>query len=136
MLRKLFRNSSKLLRTKRVTLYIWLTYHQGQLFQKFKEKEQFVSMVAQFGVSTSMIVLKIALFKLMKNYPKVRNSSLSPHYFQRSLKTIREICKENASEFKWIIKSSLNFLAFSLNDFNFKMGYSRKNQTEAVLDMK
>ena len=56
-------------------------------------------MVAQFGVSTSMIVFKIALFKLMKNYPKVRNSSLS-HYFQRCLKTIREICKENASEFK------------------------------------
>ena len=57
-------------------------------------------MVAQFGVSTSMIVFKIALFKLMKNYSKVRNSSLSPHYFQRCLKTIREICKENASEFK------------------------------------
>ena len=57
-------------------------------------------MVAQFGVNTSMIMFKIALFKLMKNYPKVRNSSLSLHYFQRCLKTIREICKENASEFK------------------------------------
>ena len=37
-----------------------LTYHQGQIFQKFKEKEQFVSMVSQFGVSKSTIGFKIA----------------------------------------------------------------------------
>ena len=35
--------------------------------------------------------------------------------------TIREICKENASEFKWIIKVCLNLLAFPLNDFTAKM---------------
>ena len=40
---------------------IWLTYHQGQIFQKFKEKEQFVSMVSKFSVSNSTIVFKIAL---------------------------------------------------------------------------
>ena len=45
------------------------------------------------------------------------------------MKAIREIWKENASEFKWIINICVNFLAFSLNDFNFKMEYSRKNQT-------
>lgn len=39
---------------------------------------------------------------------------------------IREICKENAGEFKWIVKVCLNFPAFSVNDFNFKMSYSRK----------
>ena len=79
---------------------IWLAYHQGQLFQKFKEKERFVSMVSQFGASKSTIVFKIALFKLINNYPKTKNSSLSLHYFKRYLKTTREICKENASEFK------------------------------------
>ena len=40
---------------------IWLIYHQGQIFQKFKEKEQFVSMVSKFSVSNSTIVFKIAL---------------------------------------------------------------------------
>ena len=79
---------------------IWLTYCQGQIFQKFKEKEWFVSMVSRLGVSKLTIVFKIALFKLINNYPKVKNSSLSLHYFKKYLKTIREICKENASEFK------------------------------------
>ena len=32
---------------------IWLNYHQGQISQKFKEKERFVSIVSQFGVSKS-----------------------------------------------------------------------------------
>ena len=58
---------------------IWLTYHQGQIFQKFK-KEQFVSMVSQFGISKSTIRFKIALFKLITDYSKIK--------------------KENASEFK------------------------------------
>ena len=94
-------------------------------------------MVSRLGVSKLTIVFKIALFKLINNYPKVKNSSLSLHYFKKYLKTIREICKENASEFKWIIKIYFNFLKFFLNDFNFKMGYSRKKkQTEVVLDMK
>ena len=57
-------------------------------------------MVSRLGVSKLTIVFKIALFKLINNYPKVKNSSLSLHYFKKYLKTIREICKENASEFK------------------------------------
>ena len=73
---------------------IWLAYHQGQIFQKFKEKERFVSMVLKFGVSKSTIVFKITLRKLVDNYSKIKNSSLSLHYFKKHLKTIREICKK------------------------------------------
>ena len=82
------------------SVIIWLIQHQGQLFQKFKEKEQFVNMVSRFGVSKLMIVFKIASFKLINNYLKIKHLSLSLHYFKRYLKTIRKICKENASEFK------------------------------------
>ena len=103
-----------------------MTYHQGQIFQKFKEKEQFVSMVSQFGVSKSTIVFKIAFFKIINNYPKKNNSSISLNYFKKYLKTIGEICKENTSEFKQIIKICLNFLASPLNDFIYKIRYSRK----------
>ena len=40
---------------------VWLAYYQGQAFQKFREKEQFVkNMVLKFNVSKSNIVFKIA----------------------------------------------------------------------------
>ena len=79
----------------------WLAYYQGQIFQKFREREQFVSdMVLKFGVSKSTIVFKIALKKLIDDFARIRNSSLSLHYFKKNLKLIKEICKENASEFK------------------------------------
>ena len=79
---------------------IWLVYYQGQIFQKLNEKERFVSMVLKFNVSKSTIMFKIALRKLIDNYPKIKNPSLSLHYFKKHLKTIREVCKENTSEFK------------------------------------
>ena len=68
---KLFRISRKLSRAKKSDI-IWLTYYQGQIFQKFKEKKRFVNMVTTFGVSKSTIVFKIALFKLVTNYPKIK----------------------------------------------------------------
>ena len=41
---------------------VWLAYYQGQIFQKFREKERFISdMVLKFHVSKSTIVFKIAL---------------------------------------------------------------------------
>ena len=43
---------------------VWLAYYQGQVFQKFKEKERFVSdMVFKFHVSKSTMVFKIAFKK-------------------------------------------------------------------------
>ena len=78
-------------------------------------------MVSKFSVSKSTIVFEIALVKLTNNYPKIKSSLLSLHYFQNYLKPISEICKENASEFKYIIKICFNFLAFPLNDFIFKI---------------
>ena len=75
----------------------WLAYHQGELFQKFKEKEQFVILVLQFGVTKSTIIFKIALLKLINIYPKIKYSSLFLNYL-RYLKTIRESCKENAGK--------------------------------------
>ena len=57
-------------------------------------------MVSKFGVSNSTIVFKIALVKLINEYPKLKISSLSLHYFKKYLKTIREVCKDGATEFK------------------------------------
>ena len=80
---------------------VWLAYYQGKIFQKFKSKERFVNdMVTKFKVSKSTIVFKIALCRLIDEYPKIKNSSLSLHYFKKHLKLIKEVCKESASEFK------------------------------------
>ena len=92
---------------------VWLAYHQGKIFQKFRSKERFINdMVLKFKVSKSTIVFKIALSRLIDDYPKIKGSLLSIHYFKKHLKLIKEVCKENASEFKQIIKFSLNLLAF------------------------
>ena len=52
---------------------VWLAYYQGQIFQTFREKERFISnMVSKFKVSKSTIVFKIALKKLIDDYPKIK----------------------------------------------------------------
>ena len=38
-------------------------------------------MVLKFNVSKSTIVFKIVLKKLIDNFPKIKDSSLSGHYF-------------------------------------------------------
>ena len=72
---------------------VWLAYYQGKIFQKFKEKERFVSnMVLKFKVSKSTIIFKIALSsRLIDDYPKIKDSSLSFHYFLKKLKMVKEV---------------------------------------------
>ena len=80
---------------------VWLAYHQGKVFKKFRSKERFVNdLVSKFKVSKSTIVFKIALSRLIDDYPKVKDSSLSFQYFKKHLKLRKEVGKENASEFK------------------------------------
>ena len=80
---------------------VWLAHYQGKIFQNFKKKERFVSdMVLKFKVSKSTIMFKIALCRLIDDYPRIKHSSLSLYYFLKKLNVIKEVCKENASEFK------------------------------------
>ena len=59
-----------------------VAYYQGKIFEKFKEKKRFVSnMVLKFKVSKPTIVFKIALSRLIDDYPKIKDSSLSLQYF-------------------------------------------------------
>ena len=74
---------------------VWLAYYQGQIFQKFKEKESFVSMFLKLT-----IIFKIPLKNVIDDYPKIKDSSLTLHYFLKKMKLIKEICEESASEFK------------------------------------
>ena len=56
---------------------VWLGYHQGKIFQKFRSRERFVNdMATKFKVSKSTIVFKIALRRLIDEYLKIKNFSL------------------------------------------------------------
>ena len=80
---------------------VGLAYYLGKIFQKFRSKERFVNdVVTKFKVSKSTIVFKIALCKLINEYPKIKNSSLPLHYFKKHLKLIKEVCKESAIGFE------------------------------------
>ena len=57
-------------------------------------------MVLKFNISESTIMFKIILSKLRDDYPKIKDSSLSLHYFNKKLRMIEEVCQENTSEFK------------------------------------
>ena len=52
---------------------VGLAYYQGKIFQKFRSKERFVNdMVSKFKVSKLTIVFKIALSRLIDEYPKIK----------------------------------------------------------------
>ena len=48
-------------------------------------------MVLKFKVSISTIMFKAALTSLIDNYPRIKDSSLSLHYFFKKLKAIKEV---------------------------------------------
>ena len=58
---------------------------QGQMFKKFKDSEGFV---ANFGISSSRIYFKIGPEEFLKNYPALKISSLSSHYFRNKIKKL------------------------------------------------
>ena len=82
---KVIQEFGKIIRNKKSNM-VWLAYYQGKIFQKFRSKERFVNdMVLKFKVRKSMIVFKIALTRLIDDYPKIKDSSLSLHYFLKKL---------------------------------------------------
>ena len=97
---KLFTNLKKSLEIKKSDT-VWLAYRQGKIFQKLRSKERFVNgMVLKSKISKSTIVFEIALSRLIDEFPKIKDSSLPLNYFKKRLKLTREVCKENASQYK------------------------------------
>ena len=52
------------------------------------------------GVHKSTIVFKINLLKLIEKHPKLSKSSVTLTFLKNYFKDIKQICKENSSEFK------------------------------------
>ena len=69
---KIIRKFDEVIKNKKIDI-VWLAYYQGNIFQKLRSKEGFVNdMVSKFKVSKLTIVFKIALSKLIDEYPKIK----------------------------------------------------------------
>ena len=63
---------------------VWLAYYQRKIFLKFKEKERFASdIVLKLKVSKSTMS-KIALRRLIDDYPRIRLVAVSSLFFKKN----------------------------------------------------
>ena len=49
---------------------IWLAFHQGMIFEMFKQGQKFSNIIRKFGVSRLTILFKIVFAKRINEYPK------------------------------------------------------------------
>ena len=84
-----------IIRTKKKVI-IRIAYHQGKVFNKFKDKEKFITLVNKQGIHKTTIIFKINIFKLCEKYPKLFNWSIGLGFFKNHYKDIKVICNENA----------------------------------------
>ena len=76
-----------------------VTFYQGKLFKKFKDKEKFSTLVKQWKIHETTIVFKINIYKLCERFPKLLNSSIGLGFFKNYSRSIKEIYMENEKEF-------------------------------------
>ena len=79
---------------------LMLAYHQGIIFKKYKDNNQFTSAVTKFKINKTTINFKIGIIKFIDDYPKMLKSSISLHFLQNNFRVIKDVCKEHASEFQ------------------------------------
>ena len=79
---------------------ISITYYQGKVFKRFKEKEKFIKLVSQLGIHKNTIIFKINVFKLCERYPKLLGSSIGLGFFKNYHKDIKAVSKENQEDFR------------------------------------
>ena len=88
-----------IIRTKKKNI-ISIAYHQGKVFKRFKDEEEFIRLVNEFKVHRSTIIFKINIFKLIGKYPKLMKSSIGLGFLKNYFKDIKQICEENSKEFE------------------------------------
>ena len=63
-----------------------LAYYQGLIFRKFKENISFTGGVTNLKINKATINFKIGIIKFIKDYPKMRKSSVFLHFLKNSFK--------------------------------------------------
>ena len=72
---------------------IHVTYNQDNVFKNFKDKEKFVKLIKEFGVSKSTMLFKINIVKLVSKYQNLMNLLSPLNFLNNYFKDIKEICK-------------------------------------------
>ena len=93
----------RIMKSKKNNILI-LAYHQGIIFEKYKENNRFTSAVAKFRISKATINFKIGIIRFIDDYPKMRKSSISLHFLKNNFRLIKEVCKGHASEFQYSLE--------------------------------
>ena len=83
-----------IIRTKQKGI-ISITYHEGNVFKRFKEK--FIRLVMESKVHRSTIIFQINIFKLIDKHPKLRKSPATLGFLKNYYKDIKQLRKENSS---------------------------------------
>ena len=68
-----------------------VAYHHGQVFKRFKEKQEFAKLVSELGIHKTTIIFKINIFKLCEKYLKLLKSSIGLGFFKNCQKDIKAI---------------------------------------------
>ena len=76
-----------------------IAYHQGKVFKRFKDKENFTKLVNKFKVHESTMIFKINIFNLIDKHPKLMKSSVTLGFLKNCYKDIKQLCNENSNEF-------------------------------------
>ena len=79
---------------------ICFAYQQGKVLKKFKENRKFKNFAEQFKITTSTIIFKINIVKLIDKYPKMITSSITLNFLKSYYEDIKNICKENHEFFR------------------------------------
>ena len=59
-----------------------VAYHQGQVFKRFKKKEEFAKLISELGIHKTTIIFRISIFKFCKKHPKLLKSFIGLGFFK------------------------------------------------------
>ena len=57
----------KIIKSKKCSI-LWLSYQQGQIFERFKLSDNFINIVNKFGISKYTMVFKKLIVKLINKF--------------------------------------------------------------------
>ena len=95
---KVIQEYENIIKTKKKGI-VSMAYHQGKVFNKFKDREKIVKLISQLGIHKTTIIFKVNVLQLCEKYPKLLGSSVGLGFFKNYYKDIKTVCKENEQEF-------------------------------------
>ena len=78
---KIIKRYEDIIKTKNKGI-INVVYNQGQVFKRFKKKENFAKLISELGNHKTTIIFRINIFKFCKKHPKLLKSFIGLGFFK------------------------------------------------------